>query len=115
MTITTGICGVPKVSSFWQTYGNMKEDVKCLFFFSKKPLFLSQQKQPTQKKKYAEFHPVLKQAHWYHTDATATEKSNTQKKALFKEEVDDTLIYKIHREICNRVPLKSVQLDQTTK
>lgn len=72
-------------------------------FFSKKPLFGGQQKQPTQKKNYAEFHPMLKQTHRYHADATATE-----------DEVDDTLIYKIQQEISNRVPLKSVWLDQTT-
>lgn len=86
MTITTGICGVPvpKVLSFRQTYGNLKEDVKCLFFFSKKPLFRGQQKQPTQKKN-AEFHPILKQTHWYHADATTTEKSNTQKKHFLRK------------------------------
>lgn len=45
-------------------------------FFSKKPLFRDQQKQPTQEKN-AEFHPILKQTHWYHADATAKEKSKS--------------------------------------
>lgn len=86
MTITTGICGVPvpKVSSFRQTYGNLKEDVKCLFFSLRSHCFVASRSSQCRKKS-AEFHPILKQTHWYNTDATATEKRKTQKKHFLRK------------------------------